>query len=107
MARRSHPLSLILTPHGTAELLNSKDETLWASDADDDFREEFTDEFLSEDDIDDILDFLYENEIIDDDELESFEDEDFEIDVQCLDDFDHESNLDLTDEDLEDEESIH
>ena len=61
MPRRSIPLELVLRAHGPVELLNSNDETLWASDADDDFREEFNDEFLQEEDIGDILEWLEDN----------------------------------------------
>lgn len=88
MAKRSYPLELILRQHGTAELVNAHDETLWASDADEDFKEEFNDEFLQENDIDDILDYLFNADIISDDELDNFEGDKWEINMESMDDED-------------------
>lgn len=85
MPRRSIPLELVLRAHGPVELLNSNDETLWASDADDDFREEFNDEFLQEEDIGDILDYLEEHEIISADEADHFVNEEWEFNIESLD----------------------
>jgi len=84
MPKRTYPLELILRAHGPAELVNSDEETLWASDADDDFREDFNDEFLEEDDIGDILEFLVENEIISDKEFDHFANEDWEATIETL-----------------------
>lgn len=85
MPRRSVPLELVLRAHGPCELLNSNDETLWASDADDDFREEFNDEFLTEEDIPDILDYLEDNEILSPQEADHFVNEEWEFNVEVLD----------------------
>lgn len=85
MPRRSLPLELILRAHGPVELLNSDQETLWASDADDDFREEFNDEFLQEEDIPEILDYLEEHEILSLDEVEKFANEHWEFNVETVD----------------------
>lgn len=73
-----HPLELVLRHNGTAELLDAKDKTVWASDEDEDFREEFNDEFLNEDDIDDILSYLFYAEVITEQEAEAFESGEFE-----------------------------
>lgn len=87
MSVRAHyPLELILRPEGTAELVDSKDNTLWASDSDDDFREEDFDDFLTEDDLDDILDYLAEAGVLTDDEVQAFEDERFECTIETLED---------------------
>jgi hypothetical protein len=85
MAKRSYPLELILRAHGPAELVNSDEETLWASDSDDDFREEFNNEFLQEEDIGDILEFLLDNEIISQKEFEHFADENWDATIETID----------------------
>lgn len=84
MPKRTYPLELILRAHGPAELVNSNEETIWASDADDDFREEFNDEFLEEEDIGDILEFLVENDLISDKEFDHFANEDWEATIETL-----------------------
>ena len=84
LAHRTYPLELILRPHGTAELVNKHDETLWASDTDDDFKEEFS-EFLTEDDLDDVLDFLEGSEIISLHEAECFASGEWEVTIESLD----------------------
>ncbi len=84
MPKRTYPLELVLRAHGPAELVNANEETLWASDADEDFKEEFNDEFLSEDDLGDIFDFLYHNEIISDKEFDHFENQDWECIIESL-----------------------
>lgn len=86
MAKRSHPLELILRAHGPCELLNSHGSTLWASDADDDFREEFNDEFLEEEDIGDILDYLEAHDILSPEEADRFVNEQWEFTVETLED---------------------
>jgi hypothetical protein len=102
MPRRSYPLELILRAHGPVELVNANEEILWASDSDDDFREEFNDEFLQEEDLEDILDFLEEFEFIDADERRHFQNETWDCTIESL----GESETDdLTeDEDNEDNE---
>jgi hypothetical protein len=86
MAKRSYPLELILRAHGPAELVNADEETLWASDADDDFREEFNNEFLEEDDIGDILEYLADNDILSEKEFNHFADEDWVASIESLED---------------------
>lgn len=55
------PFRLLLTRGGGAELIDVLDneETVWSSDDDEDFSEEF-DDFLTAADVDDILDYLEE-----------------------------------------------
>lgn len=87
MSVRAHyPLELILRPEGTAELVDAHDNTLWASDSDDDFREEDFDDFLTEDDLDDILAYLTDAEVLTEDEAQAFEDERFECVIETLED---------------------
>lgn len=86
MTRRTYPLELILRAHGPAELVNADEETLWASDADDDFREEFNDEFLQEEDIGDILEFLFDHEILSMNEFDQLTRENWDCTVESLDD---------------------
>lgn len=81
---RSYPLELILRPHGTCELVNADAKILWASDTDEDFKEEFPDEFLSEDEFDDILDWLSQNGVVSETEFDHFEDEEWDMTVECL-----------------------
>jgi len=99
MAKRTYPLELILRAHGPAELVNADEQTLWASDADDDFREDFNDEFLEEDDIGDILEFLVENEIISDKEFDHFANEDWEATIETLENSINEPDLPEDDDD--------
>jgi hypothetical protein len=84
MAKRSYPLELILRSHGPAELVNSDEETLWASDSDEDFREEFADEFLQEEDIEDILNFLCDAQIISEKEFKMFASEEWSVEIETL-----------------------
>ncbi len=63
--------ALLLTAHGTVQLLDDADNVLWSSDDDDDFSDEFNDEFLEEADVEDILDYLVEADLLcEDDELD-------------------------------------
>ncbi len=64
MTARTHPLELILRATGPAELVNADEEVLWISESDDQFKEEFSDEFLSEEDIPSILDYLRDTGVI-------------------------------------------
>lgn len=67
-------LELAFTPHGKAELIDAeKDEILWASDDDDDFRDKFQDEFLSAADADRVLDYLIGAGEISEEEAEDME----------------------------------
>lgn len=57
-------LELILNEDGSAELIDfSDDSTVWASDSDDDFREEFR-ELLGEGDVEHIQDYLIDHGVI-------------------------------------------
>jgi len=65
---------IILTAQGGVEVLDlSEDdeegEQLWASDSDEDFREEFPD-FVDENDLEHLLDYLVDKEVITDAEAE-------------------------------------
>lgn len=97
MVHRKYPLKLILRAHGPAELVNSDDQTLWASDADDDFREEFNDEFLREEDVEDILDYLFDAELISINEMDNLSSDRWPVEIETL-----ESSVD--EDELEDED---
>ena len=99
MARRTYPLELVLTAHGPVELLNSNEETLWSSDADDDFREDFNNEFLHEEDIGEILEWLEDNNILNEDEAKHFADEEWEFNIESVDQDDEESDDEEENED--------
>jgi hypothetical protein len=102
MARRIYPLELILRPHGTAELINAREQILWASDGDEEFKDEFNDEFLDEDDFDDILDYLRDAELILPEEYDKFDTGEFEMTIESLEDSVNSGPED--DEDEEDDE---
>jgi hypothetical protein len=102
MPRRTKPLELILRAHGPAELLNADGETLWASDADEDFKEEFNDEFLQEEDIGDILEYLVDSDILSDEESDHFADETWEFNIETLEDTVKDPDDDDSDGDDED-----
>lgn len=57
MSKKTEEIVLVFYADGTAQLL-IEDESEWASDFDDDFREEFEDEKLTVEDADDILEYL-------------------------------------------------
>lgn len=102
MPRRKAPLELVLRAHGPVELLNADEETLWASDADDDFREEFNDEFLQEEDIGDILEWLEENDILSESEAENFVTSKWEFNIETMDQDDEEGD-DNEEDDLDED----
>lgn len=63
-------VELVLLANGGAELVDLNEEKpIWASDSDDNFREQFR-ELLAEKDVDDILNYLVSEEIITDDEAD-------------------------------------
>jgi nicotinic acid phosphoribosyltransferase len=68
----SRATQLNLTETGGAELLDAEGSTLWASDTDEDFRDEFLD-FLQESDVPAVIDYLLDGEIIDEYEAEALE----------------------------------
>jgi hypothetical protein len=98
MPKKIYPLELVLRAHGTAELLNAEEDILWTSDSDDDFKEEITDEFLQEEDIGDVLEYLVDNDIINEKEFKLFEAEHWDCIIESLD------NNEPDDDDEEDEE---
>ena len=57
MSRRR--LELVLTDNGAMQLCRA-DTVLWDSLSDDDFRDEFPDEFLTEGDVGEVLEYLVE-----------------------------------------------
>jgi hypothetical protein len=68
-------LELILTATGGAELVEHvgrSHKTLWASDTDEDFREEFPD-IVADDDVAHVLDYLVDHEVIDEDDADGCE----------------------------------
>lgn len=81
---KNYPLELILRPEGTAELVDANDLTLWASDTDEDFQEEAFDDFLTEDDLDDLLAYLADSGVITEEEAAAFESGEFESYVESL-----------------------
>jgi hypothetical protein len=88
-------LQLVLLEAGGAELVDVESEsTVWSSDGDNDFREEFP-EVLSEDDLEHIIDYLEAAEVIDDREAETLE---------CMSDFGEEDELDGDFDDDEDDD---
>ena len=63
-------MKLLLTRGGTAEFYedDEENELAWASDSDPDWMAKHPGEFLEEDDVDTILDFLVEQEYLTDEE---------------------------------------
>jgi predicted dithiol-disulfide oxidoreductase (DUF899 family) len=99
MSRTRGPLELILRAHGIAELVDAREKTVWSSDADEDFKEDFNDEFLTEEDADDVLDYLVDNDVISEDEYDKFDTEEWEINIESL-----KEGSDAVDEELDDED---
>jgi hypothetical protein len=65
-------LLLILRANGSAELTRNG-ATVWASDSDEDFKAEVSSEFLTEADVEDILDYLVESDRLTDAEADECE----------------------------------
>lgn len=99
MAKRTHPLELVLLPHGPAELQNANGETLWTSDTDAEFRDQFGDEILSEDDVKEIFEYLADEDILSEKEFNFFAQGMWTYDVQSLDDDEGEDEDDDAEED--------
>lgn len=74
-------MKLLLTEYGTAILTTDSGEQVWSSDDDADFLEEFGDDFIRDEDAEEIIEYLEEKEELTDDEAE-----DIEIEVRSLDD---------------------
>ena len=68
MPKIGGPLELVFTDEGKAELFEG-DDPVWHSDADDDFRDEFEDDFLTADDAEEVLEFLVDEGYLQEDEL--------------------------------------
>lgn len=84
---------LVLLREGGAELIDAETEdTIWASDSDQDFQEEFP-ELLDENDTEHLLDYLEQKEILTDRELEICD-----IMVEPLEDTDDDDSDDGADE---------
>ena len=111
MPAKKYPLELVLLAHGPAELLNADDESLWVSDSDDDFKEEFTEDFLREEDIPDILDYLLDSKVITQQEFNAFASDRWATSVETLegsvgDPDDDEDDDDDFDDDEDDEDDL-
>jgi hypothetical protein len=84
MGKKKYPLELILRAHGPAELVDADEVQIWASDADEDFRDEFPDEFLSEDDAPDILDYLKDANILNAEEYGKLCSDSWDVTIETL-----------------------
>ncbi|MGH7748807.1 MAG: hypothetical protein ACREQ5_29200 [Candidatus Dormibacteria bacterium] len=80
----NNKLELVIRPHGAAELLDDREKILWSSDSDDKFREDFP-EFLGEDDIDEVLNWLYNQDILTEEEFDLFQDDTYDTIIESLD----------------------
>jgi hypothetical protein len=107
---RKYPLELVLRAHGTAELVDSDGTVLWVSDSDDQFKEEFTDEFLTEDDIEEILDYLIDNGVLIEMEYNALNSDRWDVKVETLNqaagepDDDEDDDFDDDDDDFDDDD---
>lgn len=88
-------LVLCFFPDGVA-VLEEKDEGIWFSDDDDDFREHHEDEVLDLDDAETVLEFLHDEGIITEEELS-------EVEIETDDGADDEEEDDERDESTEEE----
>lgn len=99
---------LCLLKNGGAELVDvDTDQTLWASDSDEDFAEEFPD-ILDENDTEHLLDYLEEKQVLNSRELEVCEImiEPLEGGLADLDDDDDDEDDELEDWEEDDEDVI-
>lgn len=94
-----HPLEIVLRHTGSAELLDRDDNVIWSSDEDADFKDEVSQEFLTEEDIDDILAYLSESEILSDAECAKFESDEWDVTEEALTDEEGEDDADHGDDD--------
>ena len=97
-APKRYPYELILRAHGPAELVDAAERQLWSSESDDDFRDEFSDEFLQEEDIPDILDYLADNDVINDEEFSALSSDRWDCTVETLESSINERELPIPDE---------
>lgn len=71
MSREPRSVELILTATGGAELIeHPTDRTLWASDTDEEFKEEFTD-VIDDNDVEHVLDYLVANDVISEEDADN------------------------------------
>lgn len=75
--------TLTLTAGGGAELVE-RDEVIWVSVDDESFRDEFPDEFLGEEDVDEILEYLVSEDYLTEDEANECEVEMESVDVDTV-----------------------
>jgi hypothetical protein len=103
----------VLRAHGPAELINSDEELLWTSESDDDFKEEFGDEFLEEEDADEIVEFLFDSGILAVNEYNAFKSDRWDVTLETLKsasgpgddgDDDGDDDFDVEDEEIDDED---
>lgn len=81
-----HPLELLISVGADATLTDADKNVVWTSDGDNDFLEFIGNDFVEEEDIDDILGYLDDSDIITPDELVSFENGEFDIIIEEDDD---------------------
>lgn len=84
---------LAITPGGAAELREGH-TVVWNSSDDESFQDEFTDDMLTENDLEDILEYLVEEDYITDEEADEIECEEETLDGENMEDED-----DLADDD--------
>jgi len=106
IVKRKYPLELILRAHGPAELVDAEQSMIWVSDVDDDFRVEFNDEFLEEEDIPEILDYLADHGILNEMEFNALNSDRWDCTVETLPSSVDEDDLDPNDGDDDDAEDL-
>lgn len=99
---RKKPLELIFRHNGLVELVDANDNTIFSSDGDADFKDAFSDEFLGEDDMDDVLDYLVNREIISQAEMDYFESGAWDCTLESLDGSILEDDIDEDETDITD-----
>lgn len=103
---RKYPLEIILRHTGTAELVDGNDVTIWSSDSDPDFKEVVSQDFLTEDDADAILEYLCDAEYLSDAEAARFEADEWDVTEESLSDDSDDIDTDDDDESEDDDESF-
>ena len=106
MGARKHPLELILRAHGPAELLDANGALVWVSDSDDQFKEEFSDELLHEDDIPEILDYLSDEGIVTELEYNALNSDRWDCKVETLSQAAGEDDDEFDDDQLDDDDEF-
>lgn len=77
-----HPLELLVSVGADATLTDADKNIIWTSDGDNDFVEFLGADFVEEDDIDEILGYLEDTDKLSEDELDSFENGEFDIIIE-------------------------